>query len=147
MNKNTTGKMVREMFGENDQEHAQDDGHTPAFRQFKNLLTWTSYKFQDYRPVQMTMFSKPELSIEDKRNLYFMTRYIRDDEMAMINGERTRQGLAPLPRLSYAGGGEYIEVADQRARHFAETNAMVGVKIPSGGVPALVAKAQGHVEF
>lgn len=120
----------------NDQMAFNSQAHTRAFLQYRNILVWTEYKSQHegdqyYHSCGIT---RKVLTQDDLANIYFMTRFMRDEELNDINLERIRGcgcgkcSLEPLPRLAYAGSGVYKAVRSQKERVFVEAQ-ISGVKI------------------
>ena len=127
---NELSKGVKRIFNGSQEVEIVQDNHTPAFRQYRHILIWTKYmpKTADDRFYHSCAFTAKELTQEDMANLYFMTRFMRDEELADINETRARGcgcgkcALPALPRVAYAGGGLYKIVASQRERVFTEVN-------------------------
>jgi len=49
-------------------------------------------------------------------DIYYITKYLRDNELAEINKNRIRNGIKPIPRLAYIGDGRYMACNSQKQR-------------------------------
>lgn len=118
---------------------AVNDGSTYAFRQYRNLLVFTKYHDENEKgrvKYHSTMKFNKIFSNDDLANIYYLTKFMKDEELAEINEARRigcgcgKCSLPRLPRLAYIGNGEYKECVSQKQRVYFETEAHKNYVMP-----------------